>query len=699
MNSNNSFETFFETLKNMRGIANLDLYLMQFLFQQQPEMDVNVQKFLCLCFSLWDDGHTRIPLDVAKFETIWNRKWNGLKKLQESLEADGDVLEGGTLDFSQIIPAGIENFKAEKFQKIVTVKTECKLNEDENVGKSIPSTPLIMTKVTGECPYLYLERFFKAKLLIEKYAGDLFVDGSDKLPSSNDIEKCQEAILKIATYTKGEKVFPLELNKEQAEAVVRGQKENLVITGGPGTGKTTVVLYILWSLLTKEDLKTPNDEMCDYSIYLAAPSGKAADRMQESLRNGLKGIKDEYKKDSKVYNKLKDLEGSTIHRLLKFSPSKGGFSYNAKEQFSDKSIFVIDEASMIDVNLFAALLQAIPKKAKLFILGDPFQLPSVDAGAVLGEILKPKSKKNFCVRLTKTNRYSDDSVIGKLAIEIKKCAEDGAKAQEHNFVSHPALDKIAEKKTELEDKVFYYSIPTEKLTKKQEAEKVEIILNSWVGDFANLPEMAMELDPSNLDVTKGNAIWELSLTKRILSAERRGIFGVEQINNTICKVVREHYKRLVREKSELQNDFVNTPYFPGQLLMITKNQSMYKLYNGDTGIVVFDGSTPCIMLQKSEAQKNAEKETDNPFVFYPLSLLPADAVEPAFAITIHKSQGSEYDHVTMFLPKQEGHPLLTNQILYTGVTRAKKTVTIIATDKTFKAACEEVTKRDTGINL
>ena len=699
MNSNNSFETFFETLKNMRGIANLDLYLMQFLFQQQPGMDENVQKFLCLCFSLWDDGNTRIPLDVAEFETIWNRKWNGLKKLQESLETDADVLEGDTLDFSQIIPAGIENFKAEKFQKIVTVKTECKLNEDENVGKSIPSTPLIMTKVTGECPYLYLERFFKAKLLIEKYAGDLFVDGSDKLPSSNDIEKCQEAILKIATYAKGKKVFPLELNKEQAEAVVRGQKENLVITGGPGTGKTTVVLYILWSLLTKEDLKTPNDEMCDYSIYLAAPSGKAADRMQESLRNGLKGIKDEYKKDSKVYKKLKDLEGSTIHRLLKFSPSKGGFSYNAKEQFSEKSIFVIDEASMIDVNLFAALLQAIPKKAKLFILGDPFQLPSVDAGAVLGEILKPKSKKNFCVRLTKTNRYSDDSVIGKLAIEIKKCAEDRAKAQEHNFVPHPALDKIAEKETELEDKVFYYSIPTENLTKKQEAEKAEIILNSWVGDFANLPKMAMELDPSNLDVTKGNAIWELSLTKRILSAERRGIFGVEQINNTICKVVRGHYKRLVQDNSELQNNFVNTPYFPGQLLMITRNQSMYKLYNGDTGIVVFNGSTPCIMLQKSEAQKNTEKETDNPFVFYPIALLPADAIETAFAITIHKSQGSEYDHVMMFLPKQEGHPLLNNQILYTGITRAKKTVTIIATDKTFKAACEEVTQRDTGIEL
>jgi exodeoxyribonuclease V alpha subunit len=79
--------------------------------------------------------------------------------------------------------------------------------------------------------------------------------------------------------------------------------------------------------------------------------------------------------------------------------------------------------------------------------------------------------------------------------------------------------------------------------------------------------------------------------------------------------------------------------------------------------------------------------------------LPADAVESAFAITIHKSQGSEYDHVTMFLPKEEGHPLLNNQILYTGITRAKKTVTIIATDKTFKAACETVIERDTGIEI
>ena len=193
--------------------------------------------------------------------------------------------------------------------------------------------------------------------------------------------------------------------------------------------------------------------------------------------------------------------------------------------------------------------------------------------------------------------------------------------------------------------------------------------------------MALEIDPENPDKDKCEAIWELSLKKRILSAERRGIYGVEQINKSACKLIRDYGAKKFTDR-----------YFPGELLMITQNQAMYKLYNGDTGIVVYKDSTPYIMLKKA-----SENETG--FVFYPLSWFPTDAVEPAFAITIHKSQGSEYDHVTMFLPKQEGHPLLNNQILYTGITRAKKTVTIIATEETFKAACETVIERDTGIEL
>ena len=315
---------------------------------------------------------------------------------------------------------------------------------------------------------------------------------------------------------------------------------------------------------------------------------------------------------------------------------------------------------------------------------------------MLGEILKPKSKKDFTVRLTRSNRFTDDSVIGNLAKEIKACAENGTAMTAPAFAPHPALDSTvapdapakdsgtevpAQSENLPKDAVFYYSLPAGTQTKKQETETLEKILHSWMGDFYKLPQMALEIDPENPGQSKCEAIWELSLKKRILSAERRGIFGVEQINKSACKLIRDYGAKKFTDR-----------YFPGELLMITQNQAMYKLYNGDTGIVVYKDSTPYIMLKKAS-------ENEIGFVFYPLSWFPTEAIEPAFAITIHKSQGSEYDHVTMFLPKQEGHPLLNNQILYTGITRAKKTVTIIATPETFKAACETVIKRDTGIEI
>ena len=753
-------DLFFDKLKEMRGIAELDRHLLHLLLTMQTDVSEQAQKFLCLCFSLWDDGNTRVPLDVVLFNERWNRKWNGLKKLQESQDENFDSETADFDNFAQIIKTGVDELNTKTFPAIVET-----LSADVFDEKAI-HTPLVKRAAgivvdgsEAECMFLYMAKHFKAKLEIQESMNRLFKDGSENAAkiTEKDLEACINDVAKIATRKdKAKGSVPLELNKEQAQAVLRGQKENLVVTGGPGTGKTTVVLYILWNLLmdyvkdakdpsnTSDDsVPTPEEILCELGIYLAAPSGKAADRMSESLKNGLNGIKTDlvnadFKKTA-VFSKLKNLEGSTIHRLLKYSRSSNGFSFNAENKFPEKSIFVIDEASMIDVNLFASLLQSIPDNARVFVLGDPYQLPSVDAGAVLGEVLKPRSGKNFKVELTISNRFDDDSNIGKLAKKIKACAEnENVQAPNETFEIHPEFKKKEEpaqsEKTSVgnvgnatetadgteqkpSDHVYYYMLPQKRidengdvkadekpLTRKETLENVEKVLKSWVGDFEKLPEMAMQIDPKALDNPTKEVndlcqnIWNLSLKKRILTAERRGVFGVEQINKTVCESIKNAFRKHLKDLNDKKADtFKGSRYFPGQLLMITQNQTMYKLYNGDTGIVLFNGATPYIMLNKPNGEKDPEKRRD--FVAYQLSLLPSDAVESAFAITIHKSQGSEYDDVTMFLPAQEGHPLLNNQILYTGVTRAKESVTIIATPNTFKAACETIIERDTGIEL
>ena len=672
---NEESQKFFDALKEIRGILPLNEHLLNLLVEMNGGMDTNVQKFLCMYFSLLDDGNARIELDADMFLQTWKKKWDGLILLQESLcgsgEAGYDVtsLKEYEPSFARIIEDGIQSFLDGNLKKIAKVVENARNTNDEDLVRI--DKPLTLTLDNGI--FLYLTKHFIAKRDIEMTMGGLF-SKENKIADNSKVE----------LYT-GSGTF--SLNDKQREAVTRGANgESLIVTGGPGTGKTTVVLYILWNLL-----KHP--EKMDYSIYLAAPSGKAADRMRESLMNQLEKIDAQEKKDYEpIYNKLENLESFTIHRLLKFSRSKGAFTFDKENKFPGDSIFVIDEASMIDIGLFAALLQAIPADAHIFILGDPYQLPSVDSGAVLGDIWQ---SANFTVHLKESHRSKAHPQIGKLAEEIKVVAETGDKSKiiPHEFSLHPALDGAIAPR----DEVNFYELETAtegdgKYGKQ--TERIDKVLNEWLNrktkigkrerSFYDLPELASQIviDGGDSKQTElRDAIWGLSLSRRILSAERRGIQGVEQINKAACTLIRKHWG----SKGLLLPEY--SKYIPGQFLMITKNQEMFKLYNGDTGIVVFKDNAPYLMLKKDG------------FVFYQLSLLASDALETAFAITIHKSQGSEYDEVTMFLPKQVGHPLLNNQILYTGITRAKSVVEIIASEKTYVAACEPPTERDTGIEL
>lgn len=707
-----SLDEFIDALAEMRGLIALDKHLLHLLFEIKKDVPLQTQKFLTLCLSLLDDGNTRVPLDASQFTDMWARKWNGLVTLRIST-AEEDIDESNFAsadDFANIISEGIQDILTNDFSAIMESRETDTISIEDAL-----SCPFVLAKRESGA-HLYFTKHFDAKCVIEQSAKNLFKNGHT--PADKEIESCTQKIASMCKPFGNGKQFLIK--KRQAEAIIRGQTENLVITGGPGTGKTTVVLYILWNLLES------HSEMLDWNIYLAAPSGKAADRMRESLIDGLARIRDEKKigTNERIFRKLNELESCTIHRLLRFSKSKGGFSFNREEQFPKNSIFVIDEASMIDIEMFAALLEAIPEGARIFILGDPFQLPSVDSGAVLGEILKVnESGSNFSVKLNESNRFDDRSNIGKLAAEIKTVAEtkDNTKFVPHKFTTSGADSNESTRNpdiasdncatTQFKDHVFYKQLETAStpLSKKEEDKRIENFIAEWSRDFAQLPTLAENIHPertgteasdtNHSETARRNEIWQLSLTKRILCAERRGLRGIENINKKVCSKIKSLWRAQKKKQGEtVQWD--DSGYFPGQLLIITKNQEMFKLYNGDTGIVIFDDNTPCLMLKKAPLQ-NSELtgKTRDDFVFYPLSILPEDSLTTAFAITIHKSQGSEYKHVTMFLPTKIGHPLLTNQILYTGITRAKESVTIIANDDTFKAAVTTVSERNTGISL
>lgn len=635
--------------------APINKHLHKLITQVEPNLPECVQQFLHLVLSLQDDGNTQFALDVELFYSKWSQKWNGLLKLYDTDSInfmDRDF--GDASEFKPIIESAITAILEQKFESIIDWKTDGVEISDEINSK------LFVVSKSGNTAYLYIAKYFEAKRIIERTATTLFTDGST--PSESAIADCIEKISRIHTKNpkfanKNNPEGKFLVNREQAEAIIRGQSENLIVTGGPGTGKTTVVLYILWCMLES------HPEYLDYDIHLAAPSGKAADRMRESLVGSLNEIEaSERETHSDIFNKLSNLESSTIHRMLKYTPDDGGFRYNKKNPFSRNSIFVIDEASMIDISLFAAFLQSVQEGCRVFVLGDPYQLPSVEAGAVLGEILKPENTtRNFVVKLTKSNRFTDDSEIGRLAKAIQSRTEvPMASGDTVKFIDSPTGGKKAEEAA------------------------IAALVNDWVKDFAEMPALAekaaQEMDLEDKPVC--NRLWEMSLQKRILSAERRGPRGVETLNQTACKRIRQQYAKASGNPASLAN-----LYFPGEILILTRNQSMYKLYNGDTGIVIFRDRRPYLMIKREQ------------FEFYPLTLLPADAIEPAFAITIHKSQGSEYNQVMMLLPTREGHPLLTNQILYTGITRAKKTVTIVANEQAFRAACTTTTQRDTGIRL
>jgi exodeoxyribonuclease V alpha subunit len=416
-------------------------------------------------------------------------------------------------------------------------------------------------------------------------------------------------------------------DSEQARAARAAVLQRFtVITGGPGTGKTSTVvrvLALLHELAGRGRAPYP-------TVTLLAPTGKAAARLVESIRLA----KGTLPCAPAVRDAIVE-EASTIHRALRPIPGTLRFRHDAGHPLVT-DVVLVDEASMVDLGLMTRLVDAVPSNARLVLLGDRNQLASVEVGAVLGDIYKV-NPSNCVVSLTKSHRYAPDSGIAALARAVE--AGDGTEA----------LALLSSRR--YRDIGLCPTFPAEAF--RQE------LVQRW-GPMLEAPTLEDKL--------------ALLGSYRVLTAHRRGPDGVERLNELAVRVL---------ERAGLLRVVRGSPV--GAPVLVTANDYELGLFNGDIGLLVEDrGSLAAVFVG---ADGNLRRVA--------ASRLPPH--ETVFAMTVHKSQGSEFEHVSVVLG-QESSPLLTRELLYTALTRARRSLTLYGTAAALTSAVKRPVRRASGLS-
>ena len=436
----------------------------------------------------------------------------------------------------------------------------------------------------------------------------------------------------------------------------------LVITGSPGTGKTTTIARILALL---------NDVSGDPErIALCAPTGKAAQRLEESVRR----MKIASNWTEKVKKSIPD-EASTVHRLLRsirFSPY---FQHDENNPLPYDTV-VVDESSMVDLPLMAKLMKSISKKSRLILLGDKDQLASVEAGAVLGSICFPVPLNEFSnifeKRISeicgKQARTSDRSPgVQDCIIELK---------QNYRFTDDSGLNMLsrAVKNMEWENIELLVSNQSDSdiqfhtlhRTKKMISDMIAIFVES----YREYLEAAVE------DGGNPEKIFEMFERFQILCAMRIGIWGVEQIN-----------RLLEKSFADLGLIHFGATHYEGQPVMVVQNNYQMKLFNGDIGIILRDQTN-------DKKLKACFRDKTEGIRKIALEKLPSH--ETVWAMTVHKSQGSEFDRIALILSDAD-NPVLTKELVYTGITRARFSAGIWANHNILRKAIKNPITRHSGL--
>lgn len=422
-------------------------------------------------------------------------------------------------------------------------------------------------------------------------------------------------------------------SKEQRDAAALALLQNfMLITGGPGTGKTTTVAKLL-GLICNNSTKLPR-------IALAAPTGKAAAHMARALQRALDG----FDLSPSVKAHLENLEGQTVHRLLKLRPPQMLPAFNHEYPLA-LDVLVVDEASMLDLPLVLDLLRAVPTGCRLVLLGDENQLPSVGLGAVLAALSRPTA-------LDKETAEKLEVYLPNHGFEIKErpqaLSQNNAKLTfSHRFGADSGIGCLSravvsgEKQTAVEQ---FDKFPKELEMKSGRLKEQVALLYQKQQDYWQA------VAENNVALAYGHAADVV-----VLAAWRQDADDLNQA-----------YQEYLQRQGKVSGE---TPWFAGQIIMITHNDYMLEVFNGDIGLIMKDEESlnglSAYFLEKGGFKKIA------------ISRLPD--FESAFAMTVHKSQGSEYREVWLLPPSvpattesEEEARGLDKALLYTAITRARE---------------------------
>ena len=431
-----------------------------------------------------------------------------------------------------------------------------------------------------------------------------------------------------------DRVFPAEgYDEQRAAARVALTQATTVLTGGPGTGKTTTVAALL--ALCAEQATLAGDP--PLRVALAAPTGKAAARLQHAVEKEVAGLP----ADDRA--RLAGVRAVTLHRLLGARPGTSSRFRHHRDNRLPHDVVVVDETSMVSLTMMARLLEAVRSGSRLILVGDPFQLASVEAGAVLADLVEAvqETTRIGVAALITSHRFGES--IGGLAEAVRRGDGEKAVTLLEAGGPHMVLLDVPDPGAAIRGLVVPHAL--------------EVVRAAERGDA----QMALRLLEQ----------------KRLLCAHREGPYGVRHWN-----------AQVERWLGEETGEPIWSTWYAGRPLLVTANDYGLKIYNGDVGVAV--------RPPPGSAGRALRAAIDSSAGMLDLATSRVTQVETMHALTIHKSQGSQADEVVVVLPPPESR-LLTRELFYTAITRAKERVVVVGSPGDVYAAIDRRAVRATGL--